>query len=383
MKKGKVPPVSNRGAQNTLGDGLKVLVDWVSVTLKNLRPDQLVEVMGLDPGDFVELEYGYSGYRRQIRCGNIAIFFDGREDMGIHLQMSGQGCREYEGKEGFRGWQVFFLRLLDLGGKFTRLDLAVDDFEGYFTLDTIYRKIRSGEVSSRFKDGVVYEKVSLADGSRKGSTIYFGSATSRIQIRFYDKLAERLAKGEDLEGVKFWNRTELELRKERAQKAGEMIGFEEDVGGVVMGILKEYVRFLVKGSDSNKSRWKTARFWEKFLGDVEKIRLTDQPMERTIERTLSWLDRQVTPALKMVVEAESVEFLLDMIDRAFVRLKPEHLSMIERYKDQKARRFSMVPDEKMAEEMWKRRQRIRWRLLGIEKDPISGQIRSKYTHELR
>lgn len=382
MQKEKVPPVSNRGAQNTHEQGLKVLVDWVSVTLKNLQPDELIGVIGLDPDDFVELEYGYSGYRRQVRCGNIAVYFDGREDMGIHLQMSGQGCREYEGKPGFRGWQVFFLRLLDLGGKLTRLDLAVDDFTGYFTLDTIYRKIRAGEVSSRFKDAVAYEKVSLGDGSRKGSTVYFGSASSRIQIRFYDKLAERLAKGEIIEGLDFWNRTELELRKERAQKAGEMIAFTEDAGRVTMGILKEYVRFLVKGKDKNKSRWKTARFWEKFLGDVKNVKLTDEPVERTLEKTVSWLERQVTPSLKAVVEAESIDFLVEMIERAFERLRPEHIHMIERHKERKERQefweAKLYDNEERKREMWKRRRAIVWRLQGIEKDPISGQIRSKY-----
>lgn len=376
MQKEKVPPVSNRGAQNTCKDGLRVLVDWVSVTLKNLEPDELVEAIGLDPDDFVELEYGYSGYRRSIRSGNITVFFDGREDMGIHLQMSGQGCREYEGKPGFHSWQVLFLRLLDLGGKFTRLDLAIDDFEGYFTMDTICRKIRAGEVASSFKDAVSYEKVSLGDGSRKGSTVYFGSASSRIRVRFYDKLVERSAKGEVLEGIDFWNRTELELRKERAQKAVEMIAFTEDAGRVVFGILKKYVRFLTKGKDSNKSRWKTARFWEKFLGDVERIKLTDEPVERTLEKTVLWLERQVTPSLKAVVEAESIDFLVEMIERAFGRLKPEHIHMIERHKEQKERQeiwvAKLYDNEERKREMWKRRRAIAWRLQGIEKDPILG-----------
>ena len=377
-EKNNVPPLTNRGAQNTCKEGLRSLVDWVSVTLKNLAPEELVEVMGLDPADFVELEYGAYGYRRSLCCGNIRIFFDGREDMGIHLQMTGQGCREYEGKEGFRGWQVLFLRLLDLGGNCTRLDLAIDDFEGYFSLDGVLRKIKAGEVSSKFKDAVWWEKVRLSDGSRKGSTIYFGSEKSRVQVRFYDKVAERLGNGEDLEGIDFWNRTEIEMRKERAQKAMQLVAFEEDVGQIAKGILKDYIRFLIRGTDRNKSRWKTARFWEKFLGDVERLRLAEDPKEKTIERMVTWLDRQVTPSLKALVEAESVEFLVELIDRAFERLKPEHLMMIERHREQKGRQVSLVVSEEMAEEMWKRRQKIRWKLFGIEEDPMTGAIRSKH-----
>lgn len=376
-----VPPVSNRGAQNTCKEGLRVLVDWVAVTVKSLSPEELISVMGLDRQDFVELDYGYSGYRRSLCCGNIRIFFDGREDMGIHLQMSGQGCREYEGKEGFRGWQVFFLCLLDLGGKFTRLDLAIDDFRGYFTLDMIYQKASMGQVASRFKNAVRYEKLDLLDGSKKGYTLYFGHETSRIRIRFYDKYLECLAKGEILEGIDFWNRTELELRKERACKAAEMLAFTEDGGKVVMGVLKQYLRFLVPGKDSNKSRWKTEPFWERFLGDVEGVRLAEDPQERTIEKVVSWIDRQVAPSLLMVAEAESVEFLVELIQRAVERLKPEHVSMIERYRAQKENRVSLMMDddlyEKMEEEMWERRQKVRWKLLGIEKDLMTGSIRSK------
>ncbi|SFX49948.1 phage replication initiation protein, partial [Thermoactinomyces sp. DSM 45891] len=177
-----------------------------------------------------------------------------------------------------------------------------------------------------------------------GQTIYLGSSSSLLKVRFYDKYKEALKDGNEseLEGIKFWNRTELELKDERAVKVAWLIANEVDAGEIVTGVLNYYVRFTTKGTDSNKSRWKTWKKWERFIGDTAKIKLTELPKERTVETKLSWLDRQVTPTLATIVKAESEEFLLELVQKAVKRLKDQDFIMIDQYKDAK-----QVRDERL------------------------------------
>ncbi|TCP61245.1 replication initiation factor domain-containing protein [Baia soyae] len=334
------PPSSNTGAQNTSRTGLRVLIDWLQATLKNVSLEALINgILDLNIDNFAEMDNGMYGYRKSLRLGNIAVYYDGNEGMGIHLQMSGGGCREYEGYKK-RTWSHLLAMILDLESNITRLDLAIDDFTGYFKIPEIEKKIKSGEVQSKFREATNYEKIRLKDGYRRGQTLYLGSNTSLLKVRFYDKFKEAFEKGKDeeLEGIEIWNRTELQLKDERAVKVAWLIANETDVGEIATGILNYYVRFTVKRTDSNKSRWKTWKKWERFIGDVQKIKLTELPKERTIETKLGWLDRQVTPTLATIVKAESPEFLLELVQEAFKRLKDQDFIMIDQYKDAKQAR---------------------------------------------
>lgn len=330
---GSSPRICNTGAQNTPESSLKSLVDWVSVTLKSVDVETLVtEILSLSMDEFVELDKGNFGYTKTLICGNIRIFFEGRKDMGIHLQMSGQGCREYEGYKK-RSWQVLFCLLLDLGGKFSRLDVSVDDFKGFFKLKELEKRVKKGLCVSKFNDATNYEKIRLKDGYVKGQTLYFGSGSSRINIRFYDKLAQKLDAGcsEEVEGLNFWNRTEIELKDERAQKVAWMIAEDVEIGKVVCGVLKHYIRFVDPGKSKNKSRWKTARFWDKFLGDVEALKLTDQPKERTIEDKINWVSRQVSRTLALLYWAEDEQFVWNFFEEGEAKFRESDLEMLKAY----------------------------------------------------
>ncbi|SFX52871.1 Replication initiation factor, partial [Thermoactinomyces sp. DSM 45891] len=194
-----LPPSSNTGAQNTSRTGLRALVDWVGATLKNVSLEALIEgILDLNKDDFAELDRGGNGYRKSLRLGNITIYYDGNEGMGIHLKMSGQGCREYEGY-GKRKWPHLLAMILDLDSNITRLDLALDDFTGYFKIPQIEKKVKSGEVQSKFREATNYEKIRLSDGYRKGQTIYLGSSSSLLKVRFYDKYKEALKDGNESE----------------------------------------------------------------------------------------------------------------------------------------------------------------------------------------
>src|SRR5690606_16053489 len=42
------------------------------------------------------MDRGMYGYPFSLRMGNIVVLYGGRPEMGIHLSMTGAGCREYE-----------------------------------------------------------------------------------------------------------------------------------------------------------------------------------------------------------------------------------------------------------------------------------------------
>jgi len=331
------PPYSNRGALNTEESPLRSLVDWVSCTLKKFESvESLISFIGLEFDKFREVESGKYGYKKHVRFGHIAVYYDGNDDMGMFLDISGQGCREYEAF-GSLTWSELFTKIIAKDFNFTRLDIAVDDFSGYLKMSTIKAKVKNGEVRSRFKSAIDITKVQLSDGSSGGETLYMGSASSRIQIRFYDKKLEQESKDRVLdEGLDHWVRVEIQMRKEHANAVAFMIAKNPDsIGDCVLGILNNYVTFCVKSKvDSNKARWKVAKFWEKFLNGVGKISLSMDAPELSIERSESWIVRQTTPTLAMLYtafEGDMTKFTNYLIN-GVNKMDDKHLEIINRFR---------------------------------------------------
>jgi phage replication initiation protein len=268
--------------------------------------------------------------------------------------MSGQGCREYE-TYGVKDWCQFFEDALLSGGTFTRLDGAIDDivYDGqapYFTLNRLYRKTREGCVRSRFKRGKYVQSLLLEDGSSLGETLYFGREQSDIQIRFYEKDYEREEAGETLEeGIIVWNRTEIQCRRDRAHVLAHYLVEREDFGTVLAGVLKNYLNFLVKGKDTNKARWEVCEWWNEFLGDVEKLRLTLIAPDKTIERAITWIDKQVSPTLGMIFAAVDgdIDKIMQFVQDGMDRLTKEQIALAKEYSDDVA--------EKKKDQEYKRR----------------------------
>lgn len=328
------PPSTNRGVLSTSQTGLRACVDWVQVTFKNVTDfTQIISLLGMEIGHFLDMQTGKYGYKCQKRCGNIAIYYDGREDMGVHLEMTGQACREYENMKLF-DWPRLFALFTLFECYFTRLDLAIDDFEGYFKITTIKNKVRKAEIRSLFRTAKDMRKTSLKDGSSLGDTVYFGSEKSDIQIRMYDKYLQMLSKGQKLEdGIEFWNRTELQLRDKRAQAAAFIIMFENaPLGEIISGLLKRYVNFLNPSGDSNRSRWDVCKWWDRFLGDVKPLQLSLIAPDRTVERTQDWIDRQVESNLSMLnIAYDDITFIFDSLINGLDKLKNSHINTINNY----------------------------------------------------
>ena len=350
----KITPSSNRGVMNPSLKTLDACVDWFTCTFFSAQKwQELCGIMQLKTGLFVESEKGLNGYSKSARWDHIEIYYAPHADtMGMSLNMSGQGCRQFEStfEENEWSWRDFFEYVLGYKCQITRLDLALDDFHGYFTLKQIENKIKTGCVASIFRTARNFEEHLLEDGSTNGQTIYFGKTD--VMVRFYDKYKERINKGFALkEDITFWQRTEVQLRHERANKAIETIVRKPDeLGNFIKGILKRYIDFKIQGADKKKYRWKTVRWWERFLGNVEKVHLSETAPDKTILRTKNWIDTQVSPAVATLYEAFNDDnlFIEHLLKTGKSRMSDEQKELAEDFKNDFNRRLMVKDDMKSA-----------------------------------
>lgn len=245
-----------------------LLYDWVSITSKIHSPDGFIQLLGLDkPGISWELTKGAHGYRDRLYWERISIHFNGRDDMGIWLEMSGQGCRAFE-SFGSGDYDSLFAEVAAAPDDMhlTRLDVSFDDCTDVLDIDQVMSDARAGEYVSRWRGG----DVTYGIGDDCGRTALFGSRKSEILLRIYDKAAER---GFD---DRHWVRVELQLRRDRA---AAFLAGPESVGERWAGVLANYLRFVDEpsGFDSNRWRWPIKPYWQQLLDAATPIRLYEKP----------------------------------------------------------------------------------------------------------
>lgn len=347
--RGKTPR-SNRGVVNPSPPPLSSCVDWFSCTFFNVKKwQELCGIICVPESYFSVKEKGINGYSKSAVWDNIQIYFDGHnENMGMFLNMSGQGCRQFEEtfKETGWGWSDFFEYVMGYNMNITRIDLAIDDFTGYFTLKQIEGCIRRGCVASRFRTARNFEEFLLEDGLTNGQTIYFGKTD--VIIRFYDKYRERINKGYALNcDIDFWQRTEIQLRGDRAFAAIQCIVQNElQIGNFIKGVLNRYLAFKIKGTQKDRAKWKNCKWWEKFLNGVDKIKLSLTAPEKTILRTKDWIDTQICASVATLYEAlgDDTLFLEYILNRGKTQMSDKQKELASDFKLDLNKRL-MVKDQ--------------------------------------
>lgn len=301
------PPYSDTGVGRTSESGLRALVDWVSITFKKITTlQEICGIITIPESNFTINDNGFNGYTNSAHFGSIIVCWGTPEtqlyEMGCSIIMSGEGCREYEqyfDKE--LDWSSFFALCLNFDVNFTRLDLAIDDFKGYFTIVKAYNKAYKGHIKTPFKIGERRHQFRLDGSGDLSNTLYLGSTDKKF--RFYDKFRERINKGFDIPPeIKVWNRYEIQLRHESASSAAFLIAHNErELGMLIKGLFKKYTDFKVPNkTDSNRRRWKSCKWWTDFLGECETIGLTQVAPDVSIPRKKMWIDNQVISTLSML-----------------------------------------------------------------------------------
>lgn len=291
------PPVANRGVGNTSSFEENCLIDWVQVTFlpdEKLRSefDILDSLFGLRHDEWFVEEFGRYGYTKSLVYKNIRLYSCGKFALGFHLELTGQACRDLEELD--ITWLDFFKQCFYLNGRFTRIDIAIDLFtRKYFDINKIYKKIKNHEFKTKFQTVMNIEKNITSDMTSLGQSITFGQRSSDIFIQFYDKLKEREQNNYILpSNLDFWNRVEVRLRHDKANSLILLycgIDNKYDLGYYARSILSNYLNFITPNNDTNRSRWPVSKFWNDFLGTVDKLKLSRQDKNLSITSKKKWI----------------------------------------------------------------------------------------------
>jgi phage replication initiation protein len=300
-----------------------VLLDWLSFTFPvSFSVESVLEFLGVT--DASPMERGLHGYRSGYRSGSLVVLYDGAENMGVHVQLSGAACREVEGLPTFAGWPGFARSLIASGVNSARLDFAIDCRSGEVTKERIEAAYAGGLIVSRYRSSIKTEGGNIQTGKDCTYTRYFGSSKSDTRVRIYDKAAEQ----KTTDGLP-WMRVELQMRDARSSQALQYIAAAdtlEGLGGVVLALLD----FKQAASAGERTDWVTASWWSGFLGGLAKVRLGVAPAVRTIEEVVAWIDRQAGALLAVVVaHAEGdLSGLLSIIAEGRSRWKDRHRRLL-------------------------------------------------------
>lgn len=266
-----------------------ILIDWLALTFRGGDGHSdwsLVEIVDFlqfkQAIDFQEMPGRYH-YRKRLSFGNIHIYYDSMKSESNYpmLELTGQGCREFEtfSDLGLSDLVNLCAEKPDLF-HIVRLDVAYDDHTGVFDIKKIVDDHYKGNFISPSSNG--YDQCSY-NGLLKGFSSFFGSKSSDIYLRIYDKAIER-----KYTDGRHWIRCELSVKQDRAVA---FVRNPEPLGVKFRGVIHKYLRFVTPSkSDSNKRRWKMRKYWSDFLDGAEKISLFTK---KEIDYNLSFLHKYV------------------------------------------------------------------------------------------
>ena len=304
-----------------------MFIDWLAVTFTGPQSQVLLDLRDMFD-DFKPLSYGGNGYTHSAGVWETGRVFwhPERPEMGVNVRLPSSALAHYVGDA-----VDLIVKWCKGGGAYcTRIDIASDDMD-YHLLDMSVVEQKILDLEYLCLGHNVSQTRVLRGGF--GNTIYFGSRLSDVMVRIYDKTAERIANGDVL--VPFhWIRVEMELKGERARRAGRFIAnHPEDWGIYAAGWLYDYLDFKEPDpDDGNISRWQTCEWWSEFLDRAGKCKLLGERKVTTLNDVLVWIDRQVSPSLFVVASTVGYDELLKIIGNGSARLNDRQVRMIREYR---------------------------------------------------
>ena len=239
-----------------------ILVDWFAMSYrqKGITAYDVIESLGLKENvKFLQMPGRYM-YRDRLSFGNIHIYYNNinsEQDFPM-LEMTGQGCREFETFSFYSFSDMMQLAKDTKKYHMTRLDIAYDDRTDIFDIDQIEKDYRSRYWVSNSCKGRVTIDISKEKNYNgdyyDGIYVMTGTKSSDMYMRIYDKAVER-----GFDDGRHWVRCELVLKQDRAV---EFIRNNDEIGKKYRGVIHNYFRFVTPSkTDTNKRRWKMREYW--------------------------------------------------------------------------------------------------------------------------
>lgn len=320
------------------------LIDWLTIVFHGVTAEDVQGLLSLKGVPWTLSPSFINGYPLDLSFDHIHIrhgadrpeFYDdpskARSDMGICLDMSGLGCREFESWS-CKTWNDLItdvFRCMGVPGarmSVTRLDLAYDDHAGLLNIWQMKRDIEDRNYISKSKKSMIIWSDDQ-ESDIHGLTLEVGSKKSPVLIRIYDKAAERGYRHE-----RHWIRVELQLRQDRALEAFKLLFQRESIGMVASGIIRNYCMFVTPTADSNRARWPIAEYWQRVLDGMEKLRVWYSPGEEyNFSKTENHLIHQYGQIIQVLdqIYPEGLDPLLARSREAHPVLKPKYQAVIDK-----------------------------------------------------
>jgi len=296
-----------------------ILYDWLSFTAKTDEPKFLVRLLGLEHLPW-QVTNGARGYQDRLYFNCISIHYNGRPDMGVWCEMSGQGCRAFESLSTLPNkWVDLFSAITFHNLNITRLDIAYDDHEGLLNINQIIQDTRNQEYVSKSDYWEILE-------SSKGQSLQFGSPQSDVLIRIYDKAKERhCPEGEH------WIRVELQLRRDRAIAFANLpLG----IGEAFCGVVVNYLRFVdPMDGDSNKWRWPIKDYWGEFLCNARAISIYESPgVEYNLDRCERYVINQAGNAIDAYIKIVGEKTFFETLRKRKTQRNPKYDRLVDEFR---------------------------------------------------
>jgi phage replication initiation protein len=325
---------------------LKYKVDWLAFSVsfedeKQTLDPEILKLLGYDLVNFEEIPGRFFYNSGMTYCNYVNVFWNDpnkhrhkNSSQTMTVIFTGQGSTELAEKWNTNWFKIFSL-LKEYGGiNFTRIDLALDDYDESVKFADIEKKLNKGHYrSSRKSYNIV--KTSDTEGRTLGETIYIGNARSNngsrgnVYARFYDKKAQYEGKNELFPtevrnhwaktGKESWQRYEISFSKKYALKIIDRFLEGEKIDKIFKTSLRNLLEILTpRHGDTNKNRWYKTKWWEKFLAYDETMDFSLAERDVMLGDLLEWLRIAVLPSLALLekVGEERGFDIYDLLEKA-------------------------------------------------------------------
>lgn len=305
----------------------KFLIDWVSFSTSVYSLVELKKMLGLHNLTF-QCIFGCQGYKNRdyfdginIHYGSGTQFGKKKDPNSIWVEMSGQGCRNFETYSHLTCWDLICI-FATYSDTFivNRIDVAYDVFDKSIDIRDLADRTINNHVVSRFKPKSMNCTIGC---DYSGLTVDLGSPRSDIKFRCYDKARERGYDREVEEDDFSWIRWEIQLRHDRALSFCRSF-LLNNVGSIFKGIVLNYFRPVVYNPNDlqNKDRWESPDWWVRFIGEVEKISLYSKAdTDYNLEKCERYVYMQAGNSLRALIEIKGIEQVLSDLEEC----KPENV----------------------------------------------------------
>lgn len=269
---------------------MELLIDYLTFSVRNVPLGRLLRIFGIAEVEYTEANSRMIGYRHGLYSKGIQVFYGGEQ--GICISLSGTGCRRLESLHPNLNWSKYIGLIYRHYPRchISRLDIACDERDGILKYNRLAKHSLERYYVSRFHRPLV-------SGGREEAVIW-GSPTSMIRIRIYNKALERNVDGH-------WMRCELQLRDDAATSFCREWFSGSDLGTTFSGIVINEVRYTKqKNTGINTNRLETAAYWRKFLNGAERLKMAyPKGLVYNMERLEDYVFGQAGKSLAVWLEA--------------------------------------------------------------------------------